>query len=48
MRIIEKKEFRITCLSCGSVLGVNSGDIKFRLGMKYIVCPVCKEYNIIN
>ena len=28
MRIIEKKEFSITCAVCGSVLGVNSGDIK--------------------
>ena len=40
MRIIEKKEFRITCAVCGSLLGINQGDIKFRIGMKYIVCTV--------
>lgn len=48
MRVIAEKEFRVKCASCESTLGITSSDLKFRLGMRYIVCPVCGEYGIIN
>ena len=47
MRTIEKKEFKDRCSLCDSILET-SEDIKFKLEMKNIVCPVCKEYNIIK
>ena len=47
MRTIEKKEFKDRCSLCDSILET-SEDIKFKREMKNIVCPVCKEYNIIK
>ena len=47
MRTIEKKKFKDRCSLCDSILET-SEDIKSKLEMKNIVCPVCKEYNIIK